>query len=67
MPFSRSPDAPLKPRTKERSLDEDRFFAKRMKATTTELSASHLPMLSQPKAVATVIMDAAAKAAGASR
>lgn len=42
--------------------DEERFFAKRMKATTTELKASHVPMLSQPKAVAAVIMDAAAKA-----
>ena len=45
--------------------DEERFFAKRMKATTTELDASHVPMLSQPKAVAAVIMDAAAKALGA--
>jgi hypothetical protein len=42
--------------------DEERFFAKRMKATTTELKASHVSMLSQPKAVATVIMDAASKA-----
>jgi pimeloyl-ACP methyl ester carboxylesterase len=42
--------------------DEERFFAKRMKATTTELQASHVAMLSQPKAVAAVIMDAAAKA-----
>jgi pimeloyl-ACP methyl ester carboxylesterase len=42
--------------------DEERFFAKRMKATTTELNTSHLPMLSQPKAVAAIIMDAAAKA-----
>jgi len=42
--------------------DEERFFAKRMKATTTELSTSHVAMLSQPKAVAAVIMDAAAKA-----
>jgi pimeloyl-ACP methyl ester carboxylesterase len=47
--------------------DEERFFAKRMKATTTELSTSHLAMLSQPKAVATVIMDAAAKAPVAGR
>jgi pimeloyl-ACP methyl ester carboxylesterase len=46
--------------------DEERFFAKRMKATTTELNTSHVPMLSQPKAVATVIMDAAAKAMDAS-
>lgn len=46
--------------------DEERFFAKRMKATTTELNASHVAMLSQPKAVAEVIMDAAAKAPVAS-
>jgi pimeloyl-ACP methyl ester carboxylesterase len=42
--------------------DEERFFAKRMKATTTQLNTSHVPMLSQPNAVATVIMDAATKA-----
>jgi len=42
--------------------DEERFFAKRMKATTTELKTSHVSMLSQPKAVAVVIMDAATKA-----
>lgn len=44
--------------------DEERMFAKRMKAATTELKASHVSMLSQPKAVAAVIMDAAAKAGG---
>jgi pimeloyl-ACP methyl ester carboxylesterase len=42
--------------------DEERFFAKRMKATTAELKASHVAMLSLPKAVAAVIMDAATKA-----
>ncbi|HXY54309.1 MAG TPA: alpha/beta hydrolase [Nitrospirota bacterium] len=42
--------------------DEERFFAKRMKAATTELKASHVSMLSHPKAVAAVIMEAAAKA-----
>ena len=42
--------------------DEERFFAKRMKATTTELDTSHVPMLSKPKDVAAVIIDAAAKA-----
>jgi len=47
--------------------DEERFFAKRMKAKTTELKASHVSMLSQPKAVATVIMDAAAKAAAGAK
>jgi hypothetical protein len=36
-----------------------------MKATTTELKASHVSMLSQPKAVSAVIMDAAQKAQGA--
>ena len=40
----------------------ERFFAKRMKATTTELDASHVAMLSRPNDVAAVIMDAAAKA-----
>ncbi len=43
--------------------DEERFFAKRMKATTKELDTSHVPMLSRPKEVAAVIMEAAAKAA----
>ena len=33
-----------------------------MKATTTELKTSHVSMLSQPQAVAAVILDAAAKA-----
>ena len=47
--------------------DEERFFAKRMKATTTELNTSHVAMLSQPTPVAAVIMDAAAKAAAARR
>ena len=42
--------------------DEERFFAKRMNATTTELNTSHVAMLSQPKAVAQVIVDAATKA-----
>jgi len=39
--------------------DEERFFAKRMKATTTEMSTSHVPMLSKPGDVAAVIVDAA--------
>ena len=49
------------------SPDEVRFFAKRMKATTTELKASHVSMLSQPKAVAAVIMDAATKTQNAAK
>jgi pimeloyl-ACP methyl ester carboxylesterase len=46
--------------------DEERFFAKRMKATTTELKSSHVSMLSKPREVAEVIMDAASKATPAS-
>ncbi len=42
--------------------EEERFFAKRMKAATTELKASHVSMLSQPQAVANVIIAAATKA-----
>lgn len=40
----------------------DDVAATQRAATTTELGASHVAMLSQPKAVATVIMEAAAKA-----
>jgi len=47
--------------------DEERFFAKRMKATTTELATSHVPMLSKPNEVAAVIVDAATKASPESR
>jgi pimeloyl-ACP methyl ester carboxylesterase len=36
--------------------------AKRMKATTITLHSGHVPMLSQPKAVAAVIVDAATRA-----
>jgi pimeloyl-ACP methyl ester carboxylesterase len=42
--------------------EEERFFARRMKATTTELPTSHVPMIAMPKDVAGVIVDAAAKA-----
>jgi pimeloyl-ACP methyl ester carboxylesterase len=42
--------------------DLERLFAKRMKATTTELNSSHVPMLSQPTVVAGIIMEAATKA-----
>jgi pimeloyl-ACP methyl ester carboxylesterase len=37
----------------------ERFAAKRMGATTTELASSHVPMLSQPAAVLSVICAAA--------
>jgi pimeloyl-ACP methyl ester carboxylesterase len=39
--------------------DAERAYAKRMKATTTELDSSHVPMVSQPQAVADVIVAAA--------
>ena len=43
----------------------ERDAAKRMKATTTFLKSSHVPMLSHPKEVAAVIIDAASKAGAA--
>lgn len=42
------------------SVDLEREFAARMQATTTELAAGHLSLLSQPQAVAKVILEAAA-------
>jgi pimeloyl-ACP methyl ester carboxylesterase len=39
--------------------DLERFFAKRMGATTYELDSSHVPMLSQPERVLDVIRAAA--------
>lgn len=41
------------------SVALEREFAARMKATTTELAAGHLSLLSQPWAVAKVILEAA--------
>ena len=43
--------------------DLQRFCAKRMGATTTELKSSHVPMLSQPRAVLEVIRSACAAVA----
>jgi pimeloyl-ACP methyl ester carboxylesterase len=40
----------------------ERAIAKHINATTTTLNSSHVPMLSQPQAVAAVIIDAASKA-----
>ncbi len=40
----------------------ERFLAKRMKAKTTELDSSHVPMLSQPDRVVKVILSAAQSA-----
>jgi pimeloyl-ACP methyl ester carboxylesterase len=41
-----------------------RFAAKRMKATMTEVTSSHVPMLSRPDVVLDVIRRAASAAAG---
>jgi pimeloyl-ACP methyl ester carboxylesterase len=41
--------------------DLERAFAKKLNATTTELKASHVSMLSQPQAVADVIVKAASQ------
>jgi pimeloyl-ACP methyl ester carboxylesterase len=38
----------------------ERFYARRIKARTTELNASHVGFISRPKEVARVILDAAA-------
>ena len=45
--------------------DLERFFAKRMGATTYELDSSHVPMLSQPERVLDVIRAAAKAVQGA--
>ena len=47
--------------TEDRTIQPEleRFVAKRMGATTVELSSSHVPMLSQPQAVLDVIRNAA--------
>jgi hypothetical protein len=39
--------------------DAQRALAKKIKAKVTSLRASHVPMLSQPREVANVIIDAA--------
>jgi pimeloyl-ACP methyl ester carboxylesterase len=45
------------------SVDLEREFAARMQAKTTELGAGHLSLLSQPEAVAKVILEAASSVA----
>src|ERR1700730_224596 len=45
--------------------DLERFFAKRMGATTYELDSSHVPMLSQPERVTDVIRTASKGLQGA--
>jgi len=48
--------------TQDRTVQPDleRFFAKRMNATTYEIESSHVAMLSHPEFVAEVIRDAVA-------
>lgn len=41
--------------------DLERFLAKRMNATTIELDAGHLPMVSKPKEIANLILAAAGR------
>jgi pimeloyl-ACP methyl ester carboxylesterase len=53
--------------TRDRTIDPDleRFLAKRMKATTIELESSHLALLSHPKEIAALILQAAGRAPAA--
>jgi pimeloyl-ACP methyl ester carboxylesterase len=53
--------------TKDRTIQPEleRFFAKRMGATTTEVASSHVPMLSHPDLVINVIRAAAKAVQGA--
>ena len=50
--------------TEDRTIDPDleRFMAKRMGATTIELKASHLSLISQPDAITALILEAAGQA-----
>jgi pimeloyl-ACP methyl ester carboxylesterase len=52
--------------TEDRTIDPDleRFMAKRMSARTVELKASHLALISQPQAVADLILEAAGHGQG---
>lgn len=52
--------------TEDRTIDPDleRFMAKRMGATTIELPASHVAMLSKPTEVANLILEAAGRPTG---
>jgi pimeloyl-ACP methyl ester carboxylesterase len=49
--------------TEDRTINPDleRFMAKRMGATTIEVKASHLSLISQPDTIARLILDAAAQ------
>jgi len=47
--------------TEDRTIDPDleRFMAKRMNATTIEVKASHLSLISQPDTITKLILAAA--------
>ena len=49
--------------TEDRTIDPDleRFMAKRMGATTIEVKASHLSLISQPDAITRLILQAAGR------
>jgi predicted alpha/beta hydrolase family esterase len=51
--------------TDDRTINPDlqRFMAKRMNARTIELAASHLSLISQPDAVASLVLEAAGRTA----
>ena len=51
--------------TEDRTIDPDleRFMAKRMGAKTVEVKASHVSMISQPKIIANLILEAAGQRA----
>ena len=55
--------------TKDRTIQPEleRFFAKRMEATTHEIDSSHVPMLSKPRLVLDVIRQAADAVASSHR
>jgi pimeloyl-ACP methyl ester carboxylesterase len=50
--------------TQDRTINPDlqRFMAKRMGATTIEVNASHLSLISHPEEIANLIVQAAAQA-----
>jgi pimeloyl-ACP methyl ester carboxylesterase len=54
--------------TKDQAINPDlqRLFAKRMKAVTTEVEASHVPFVSRPESVVKIVEAAAASAAPSS-
>ncbi|MHB8286237.1 MAG: alpha/beta hydrolase, partial [Caulobacteraceae bacterium] len=51
--------------TEDRTINPDleRFMAKRMKAKTIELKASHLSLISHPREIANLILDASGRSA----